>query len=74
MAITARRKDGHCTMREFDPFPPAPVAKRKADKTILNRIAASYRDREFYDGDRANGYGGFKDDGRWEAAADALIK
>ena len=61
-------------MREFDPFPPAPSIKRIAKKTILNRIAASYRDREFYDGDRENGYGGYKDDGRWVAAADALIK
>ena len=61
-------------MREFDPLTPAPPAKRKADKTILNRIAASYRDREFYDGSRENGYGGYKDDGRWGPAADSLIK
>jgi hypothetical protein len=61
-------------MREFDPFPPSPPAKRKADKTILNRISASYRDHEFYDGDRANGYGGFKDDGRWGPVAEHLIR
>jgi ubiquinone/menaquinone biosynthesis C-methylase UbiE len=61
-------------MREFDPFPQAPSVKRKADKNIFNKIAASYRDKEFYDGSRENGYGGFKDDGRWGAVADQLIK
>lgn len=61
-------------MREFDAFPPLPPAIRKADKTIINRIAASYRDGEFYDGHRSNGYGGFKDDGRWGPVADHLIK
>jgi hypothetical protein len=34
---------------------------------------ASYRDREFYDGDRANGYGGMKDDGRWKPIAKRII-
>lgn len=61
-------------MREFNPFPPEPAVKRKADKTILNKIAASYRDKEFYDGSRENGYGGYKDDGRWGSVADVLIK
>ena len=61
-------------MREFDAFPSYPTIPRKADKTIRNKIAASYRDKEFYDGDRANGYGGFKDDGRWGPIADHLIK
>lgn len=61
-------------MREFDAFPAMPSAKRKADKTILNRIAASYRDHEFYDGSRDNGYGGFTDDGRWGPVADHIIK
>lgn len=61
-------------MREFDAFLDLPSAIRKADKTIHNRIAASYRDREFYDGKRKNGYGGFKDDGRWGPIAERLIK
>lgn len=61
-------------MREFDAFPTYPPAKRVANRTILNRIAASYRDHEFYDGDRQNGYGGFKDDGRWGPVAEHLIK
>ena len=34
-------------------------------RTIENRIIAAYRDEEYYDGDRNNGYGGFKYDGRW---------
>ena len=38
-------------------------------RTIENRIAASYRGKEFYDGDRINGYGGMKDDGRWAPIA-----
>ena len=33
-----------------------------------------YRDREFYDGDRQNGYGGMKDDGRWGPIAENLIR
>ena len=61
-------------MREFDAFEDYPKIKRKADRTIWNRLMASYRDKEFYDGDRINGYGGFKDDGRWGLIADRLIK
>jgi len=38
-------------------------------RTIKHRIIASERDREFYDGDRNNGYGGFKYDGRWKKIA-----
>ena len=61
-------------MREFDPYPNYPSSTRVANRTITNRIAASYRDREFYDGDRMNGFGGMKNDGRWAAVADSLIK
>ena len=57
-------------MREFDAFAGYPEPKEPRivgpkHRTILNRIAASYRDQEFYDGARANGYGGMVDDGRW---------
>ena len=34
-------------------------------RTIKHRIVASYRDKNFFDGDRNCGYGGFKYDGRW---------
>jgi hypothetical protein len=65
-------------MREFDAFAgyPEPKEPRRVGprlRTIHNRIAASYRDREFYDGDRANGYGGMVDDGRWALIAERLI-
>ena len=43
-------------------------------RTIHNRIAASYRAKEFYDGDRINGYGGMKDDGRWVPIAANIIR
>lgn len=57
-------------MREFDAFAgyPQPKEPRRvgpALRTINNRIIASYRDHEFYDGDRMNGYGGMVNDGRW---------
>jgi hypothetical protein len=65
-------------MREFDAFAgyPEPQAPRLVSptlRTIQNRIQACYRGREFYDGDRANGYGGMRDDGRWGPIADGLI-
>ena len=40
---------------------------------LENRIIASYRDAEFYDGDRNNGYGGYIDDGRWNHIAKNMI-
>ena len=64
-------------MREFDAFagypePPQPRIVGPTHRTIHNRIAASYRDREFYDGARASGYGGMVDDGRWGPIAQGL--
>lgn len=61
-------------LREFNAFPEYPPAKRVANRTIENRIAASYRDKEFYDGDRQNGFGGMANDGRWGPVAENLIK
>ena len=57
-------------MREFDvlagyPEPANPRVVGPKLRTIHNRIIASYRDKELYDGDRNNGYGGFRYDGRW---------
>ena len=60
-------------MREFDAFPIYPPAKRVANRTVHNRIAASDRGREFYHGERSNGFGGMKNDGRWAAVAENLI-
>ena len=38
-------------------------------RTIKHRIVASLKDKDFYDGDRNYGYGGFKYDGRWKKIA-----
>lgn len=59
-------------MREFDALRdyPAPKEQRQvAERTIHSRISASYRDQEFFDGARANGYGGLVNDGRWAPVA-----
>src|SRR3989344_5084399 len=66
-------------MREFDalkgyPEPKEPRLVHPKIRTIHNRIIASYRDKEFYDGDRSNGYGGLKYDGRWVPIAKNLVK
>ena len=57
-------------MREFNALEgyPEPKVQRVASpglKTIQQRIISSYRGKEFYDGDRNCGYGGFVYDGRW---------
>lgn len=61
-------------MREFDalkgyPEPKEPRLVHPKIRTIHNRIVASYRGKEFYDGDRNNGYGGLRYDGRWASIA-----
>jgi len=66
-------------MREFNalrdyPQPKEPRYVGPEIRTIKSRIIASYRDREYYDGDRKNGYGGFKYDGRWRKIADFMSK
>jgi len=66
-------------MREFDalsgyPEPKEPRLVHPKIRTIQNRIIASYRDKEFYDGDRNNGYGGLIYDGRWAPIAENMIE
>ncbi|GBD95702.1 MAG TPA: methyltransferase domain-containing protein [Nitrospirae bacterium] len=66
-------------MREFNalrvyPQPSKPRYVGKHIRTIHNRIIASYRGEEYYDGDRNNGYGGFKYDGRWKKIVDSMRK
>ena len=60
-------------MKEIDQLSNYPVLKKryvsKNSRTIKNRITASYRDKNFYDGKRNDGYGGFKYDGRWKVIA-----
>ena len=65
-------------MREFDiltslPQPTEPRIVHPNIRSIQNRITASYRGEEFYDGDRNNGYGGYTDDGRWLQVAQDII-
>lgn len=64
-------------MREYNAFGsyPPPASPRLVGshiRTIRSRIIASQRDREYYDGDRNNGYGGFKYDGRWKPIAASM--
>lgn len=47
------------------------VSKNK--RTIDHRIVSSQRDKDFFDGDRNYGYGGFKYDGRWKDIAKKVI-
>ena len=66
-------------MREFDalsgyPEPKKPRLVSPDLRTIHHRIVASYRDKEFYDGDRNFGYGGFNYDGRWLTIAQNMYK
>jgi hypothetical protein len=66
-------------MREFDalagyPEPQKPRSVGPSLRTIENRIKASYRGQEFYDGDRENGYGGFIYDGRWTSIVNNMAK
>jgi len=42
-------------------------------RTIEHRIIASRREKEFFDGDRNYGYGGFVYDGRWREIAKDII-
>lgn len=56
---------------------PSPQKKRYVSeklRTIKHRIVASYRSKEFYDGKRVYGMGGFKYDGRWKPIAEKICK
>lgn len=67
-------------MREFDPisqiYPPPkePRLVGRGIRTIQNRLIAAEREKEFYDGDRNNGYGGYRYDGRWKPIAKNLFE
>jgi len=41
------------------------VAQRGAEKTPEDRIVAKRFDKDFFDGERRHGYGGYRYDGRW---------
>ena len=61
-------------MREFNllgeyPSPEKPRYVGSDLRTINHRIIATHRDKDFFDGNRNYGYGGFKYDGRWKKIA-----
>lgn len=49
------------------------IGRMNNDKINCMKIARKF-DKEFWDGDRRYGYGGYKYDGRWEVVAKKLIK
>lgn len=51
-----------------------PRISRSRKSTPEAREIARRFDREFFDGDRANGYGGYVYDGRWKAVAQRLCE
>ena len=55
-------------MPYFDPgyFKKKVNINRKVKRTIKSKMTAWRLDKEYYDGDRNNGYGGFNYDGRWK--------
>lgn len=64
-------------MEEFDIGYPHSNVKRiikEGMRTIRNRIIASRLDKEYYDGARENGYGGFIYDGRWGKIMPKIIQ
>ncbi len=66
-------------MREFNALQGYPQPKNiryvhKNLRTIKSKIISSYRDKEYYDGNRNNGYGGLKYDGRWQDIAKFMHK
>lgn len=46
---------------------------RAAAKTMEDRLIAKRFDRDFFDGDRRHGYGGYRYDGRWLPVAKRII-
>jgi SAM-dependent methyltransferase len=49
-------------------------AKVAKERTVINKIKAWELGKEYYDGSRLNGYGGFKYDGRWLKLLPQIIK
>ena len=49
-------------------------SKVTEERTVINKMYAWELGKEYYDGKRLNGYGGFKYDGRWLKLLPKLIK
>ncbi|MBM3598876.1 MAG: class I SAM-dependent methyltransferase [Alphaproteobacteria bacterium] len=56
----------------FDPSVTRRIAR--GSRTIRNKLIAWEQGREFYDGARENGYGGYRYDGRWQRLLPAIIR
>tara|TARA_B100000674_G_C37838052_1_gene913885 strand:+ start:509 stop:1168 length:660 start_codon:yes stop_codon:yes gene_type:complete len=63
-------------MTYFDPgyFKKKKKVNRVVNRKIKNKLIAWGLDKEYYDGDRNNGYGGFSYDGRWLGLLPRFIK
>jgi len=65
-------------MKEINLLKNYPITKRNLDEALVERtdevreIARKF-DKDFFDGDRNYGYGGFKYDGRWKDIAKKVI-
>lgn len=64
-------------MREYNLLEEYPALSKprfvsKNDRNIKHRIIASYREKDFFDGNRSYGYGGFHYDGRWKKIAEKI--
>ena len=62
-------------MREINLLDSAPKIQRRFDtgwRTDKNREISKRFDKEYFDGDRANGYGGYYYDGRWRGVVRKL--
>ena len=63
-------------MSHFDPkyFKKKSKINRHFQRDISDKVKAWKLGREYYDGNRRNGYGGFSYDGRWKKILPAIIK
>src|SRR5438067_604756 len=43
------------------------------DKAVVSEAASRFGE-EYWDGDRATGYGGYRYDGRWRPVAEAMVR
>jgi ubiquinone/menaquinone biosynthesis C-methylase UbiE len=50
------------------------LIKKGSRTNIHNRLIASLKSKDFYDGKRKYGFGGYKYDGRWKKIAEIFIK
>ena len=61
-------------MSFFDPkyFKKTSKVNRRIKRDILDKVKAWKLGKDYYDGNRKNGYGGYKYDGRWKKIASKI--